>query len=54
VGRLIIISGSDVTVDDGRRGRLAVADVFDSQDKLRESEFLRQGISNQDIVQVIH
>jgi hypothetical protein len=54
VGQLLTVSGSDLTVDDGHRGRLEGVDVFYSQDKLRNSEFLRQMISNQDVIQAIH
>jgi hypothetical protein len=54
VGRLLTVSGSHVTVVDGRRGGLEGMDVFDSQDKLCDSEFLRQWISNQDVIQAIH
>jgi hypothetical protein len=54
VGRLLIISGLDITVDDCGGGMPEGENVFDTQDKLRESEFLRQGISIWDAIQEIH
>jgi hypothetical protein len=48
------VSEADVIVDDGGRGSLEGLNVCDSQDKLRESEFLRQGVIIWDVIQAIH
>jgi hypothetical protein len=44
----------DITVDDCGEGILEGVNVFDAQVKLREREFLRQGVGIQDVVQAIH
>jgi hypothetical protein len=43
-----------VRPDDSSGGIMEGVNVFDAQDKLRQSEFLRQGIITRDIIQVIH
>jgi hypothetical protein len=41
-------------IDDSSGGILEGVNVFDAQDKLRESEFIRQGIGIRDVIQAIH
>jgi hypothetical protein len=52
--RALIPIGADIMVDDCSRVILEGVNVFDAQYKLRESEFLRQGISIRDVIQTIH
>jgi hypothetical protein len=48
------MNGADIMVDDCGQGIMEGVDVFYAQYKLRESEFLRQGISTRDVIQMIH
>jgi hypothetical protein len=54
VCQLLIVSGTDITIDDSSGVFLEGAYIFDAQDKLRESEFLGQGIIIRDVFRVIH
>jgi hypothetical protein len=53
-GQFLIVSGTNITVDYSSGGIMKGVNIFDPQDKLRDSEFLRKGISIQDVIQAIH